>query len=248
MPIQGSHWTPSIEKKGFHQGFFFIEEAVAPPVVQEVEVGECGQDRSCGEPAEDGQVCPEPQVVAPLPVAESPLQVVFWNANGWNAQKCEQILETVKISGADMICISDARLDSFGRSYIEGYCKKLREATGKTWRKKLEARPERKPKCLIGGDIVFFSEECSKVSKTATSPYGTVSRINMLWKGAEVRVISVYRPYHGASDAIGSLRNAVTKLDPEFEDSFWDGALMHSDVPTLIGGDFNLGMKKWTTD
>ena len=111
-------------------------------------------------------------------------------------------------------------------------------------KEKKEARSERKPKCLIGGDIVFFSEECSKVTKTAISPYGKVSRISMLWKGAEVRVISVYRPYHGAMAAIGSLRNAVTKLDPEFEDSFWDGALMHSDVPNLIGGDFNLGMNE----
>ena len=189
-------------------------------------------------------VTPVAQESNPTQTTESPLQVVFWNANSWNTMKCDQLLETVRMSGADLICISDARLDSFGKAYIEGYCKKLRGATGKTWRGKLEARPDKKPKCMIGGDIVFFSEECSKVTKTAITPYGTVSRINMLWKGAEVRVVSIYRPYPGAEGAVGSLRNAVTKLDPDFEDSFWDGALTHSDVPMLIGGDFNLGMNE----
>ena len=95
-----------------------IEEVDPQLEVPEVEGVECGDVSCSGELTEASCACPGPQKVTPRPVAESPLQVVFWNANAWNAQKCEQILETVRISGADLICISDARLDSHGRSYI----------------------------------------------------------------------------------------------------------------------------------
>ena len=79
--------------------------------------------------------------MAPLgpPTRVAVLKVIFWNANTWNSQNCEKLVETVSVSNADVICIVDARLDNFKTRYIGGYCNTLHRATGKTWRAKLEA-------------------------------------------------------------------------------------------------------------
>ena len=57
--------------------------------------------------------------------------MVFWNANGWNAQNCEKVALTVNEAGADVLCITDARLDASRSRYISGYCHTLKKATGK---------------------------------------------------------------------------------------------------------------------
>ena len=41
------------------------------------------------------------------------LKVVFWNANTWKSQNCEKLLDTIISADADVICISDARLDAY---------------------------------------------------------------------------------------------------------------------------------------
>ncbi len=148
---------------------------------------------------------------------------------------CEKISDTVRDSGADILCVTDARMDPHKNRFLDGYLQTLRKATGKVWRGKIEHRPTRNTKCLVGGDIIFFSENCSKVSKSVILPYGTASSLRVTWGGREIKVISVYRPYDGPESA-GSLRTAVTRLDNEFEDSFWKAILAQSNIPTIIGG------------
>ena len=48
------------------------------------------------------------------------LKVVFWNANTWKSQNLEKLMDTITGSNADVVCISDARLDAFKDRYIGG--------------------------------------------------------------------------------------------------------------------------------
>jgi exonuclease III len=123
------------------------------------------------------------------------LKVVFWNANCWNSINCEKIAATALSSDADVICITDARSDQQKSRYLDGYLATLKRVTGKNWRGKIESRASRKSKCSVGGDILFFSDQCSKVAKTALLPLGTATCLKLVWGGKEFRIISVYRPY-----------------------------------------------------
>jgi exonuclease III len=191
---------------------------------------------------------PSPPLAPPgLQTKVAELKVIFWNANTWNAQNCEKLVETASVSNADVICIIDARLDNFKTRYIGGYCNTLHRATGKTWRAKLEARPDRRMKCMVGGDIIFYSEKCTKVVKNPTLPYGTISTLTLIWEGISVKVLSVYRPYENKEASEGALRTAVLKVNADFEADFWDEITKVSDVPTIIGGDFNLGVSDLDT-
>ncbi len=187
----------------------------------------------------------ELDIVRPPPetTATSDLNIVFWNANGWNSMSCERISDTVRSSGADILCITDARMDPHKNRFLDGYLLSLRKATGKVWRGKIEHRPAKRTKCSVGGDIIFFSENCSKVSKSSLLPYGTASSLRLTWGGREIKIISVYRPYDGPESA-GSLRTAVTRLDEQFEETFWDLILAQSNVSTIIGEDFIMKEKE----
>ena len=76
--------------------------------------------------------------------------------------------------------------------------------------------------------------------KTAILPYGTLSAISMVWEGVNVRILSAYRPYDSKEASEGALRNASIKANSDFEEAFWAEVCKQSDVPTLIGGDFNM--------
>ena len=115
-----------------------------------------------------------------------------------------------------------------------------KRVTGKTWGGKIEYRASRKSKCTVGGDILFFSDLCSKVVKTALLPLGTASRLKLVWGGKEYRIVSVYRPYDSPSSSVGSLRSAMNKVTADFEETFWSLVLKDSEVTTVIGGDFNM--------
>ena len=129
-------------------------------------------------------------------------------------------MDTIVGSKADVVCISDARLDAYKDRYIGGYCFSMQKATGKRWRAKFEPRPDRRTKCLVGGDIIFFSEKCSSVVKTPLLPYGTLSSTSLVWEGAKVRILSIYRPYDSKESSEGALRTAIIKVVPDFEKEF----------------------------
>ena len=152
----------------------------------------------------------------------SKIKVIFWNANGWDASNCEKLAEIARSAAADVICVTDARMDPSKVRFMNGYLSTLKRFTRKRWRGKFEARPVRGTKCVVGGDIIFFSEKCSKVVKDPLLPYGTVSVLRLVWEETPMRVVSVYKPYKSAEEADGSLIKAVSKLVEEFEETFWD--------------------------
>ena len=186
----------------------------------------------------------DPAYLIPANTRAAEFKAIFWNANTWNAQNCEKLVASVTESKADVICITDARLDNFKVRYIGGYCHTLQKATGKSWRAKLEARPDRRLKCMVGGDILFYSEKCTKVIKSPLLPYGTVSSLSLLWEGVNIRVISAYRPYDNKEASEGALRTAALRVLPGFEEAFWEEITKPSDVKTIIGGDFNMGVEE----
>jgi len=153
---------------------------------------------------------------------------------------CDKVMETVKSNDADVLCVLDARMDPHKKRYMGGYLQQLRKHTGKVWRGKIEPRPGRHTGCLIGGEVTFYSEHCSGVIKKPLTAYGTSSLITLIWKGMEIRIISVYRPYEAQTDAEGSLRAAVLKNNEDFEESLWEKIMEKSPSKTIIGGDFNL--------
>ena len=92
-------------------------------------------------------------------IGRANLKVIFWNANCWNAVNCEKIAEVARSSDADVICVTNARMDASKARFMNGYTSTLKRLTGNTWRGKFEARPARGSKCVVGGDIIFFSEK-----------------------------------------------------------------------------------------
>ena len=81
---------------------------------------------------------------------ERKMKTVFWNANAWNAQNCEKVADVVKRANADVLCITDARMDEGRARYMHGYLSTLKRLTGKNWRGKMEPMPARRTKCSVG--------------------------------------------------------------------------------------------------
>ena len=124
---------------------------------------------------------------------------------------------------------------------MHGYQNTLKKVTGKNWRGKFEPLPSRRTKCSVGGDVIFYSDECSKVVKRLILPHGILSSLDFVWGGTQMRVLSVYRPYVGAKEAEGALRTLAQSIVPGFEKRLWEEMLKPSAVKTLIGGDLNMG-------
>ena len=38
------------------------------------------------------------------------LRSIFWNANGWNKDRCDRIAQVAQEENADVICITDAKM------------------------------------------------------------------------------------------------------------------------------------------
>jgi hypothetical protein len=62
---------------------------------------------------------------------EKKMKTVFWTANAWNAQNCEKVADVVKRSNADVLCITDAKMDEEKTRYMHGYLDTLKGLTGK---------------------------------------------------------------------------------------------------------------------
>jgi hypothetical protein len=169
------------------------------------------------------------------------MKTVFWNANAWNAQNCEKVADVVKRSNADVLCITDAKMDEGRTRYMHGYLNTLKRVTGKNWRGKMEPMPARRTKCFVGGDVIFYSDLCSKVVKRPILPHGILSSLDFVWGGTQMKVLSVYRPYVGAKETEGAFRTLAQSIIPGFEKHLWEEMLKPSAVKTFIGKDLNMG-------
>ena len=105
----------------------------------------------------------------------------------------------------------------------------------------MESMPARRTKCSVGGDVIFYSDLCSKVVKRPILPHGILSSLDFVWGGTQLKVFSVYRPYVGVKEAEGALRTLAQSTVPGFEKRLWEEMLKPSAVKTLIGGDLNMG-------
>jgi hypothetical protein len=166
---------------------------------------------------------------------------VFWTANAWNAQNCEKVADVVKRANAEVLCITDAKMDEGRTRYMHGYLSTQKRRTGKNWRGQLEPMPFRRTKCSVGSDVIFYSDMCSKEVKRPIIPHGILSSLDFVWGGTQMKGLSVYRPYVGAKETEGAFRNLAHSIVPGFERRLWEEMLKPSAVRTLIGGELNMG-------
>ena len=171
--------------------------------------------------------------------------IIFWNCNGWNGDvtidKASLLGEVAKDEEAELICVTDVRLDEFGG--LKGkssVCRALERITGKTWRGEYITRKEDK---RIGGTYIFHTIDWTNVSIKAALKYGVITEINGTWQGKKYRVLSVYRPCYGNNE--GSLRVTMDlEHKMKFEEKFWNKLNEASVEKCIIGGDFNMGKEQ----
>jgi exonuclease III len=168
------------------------------------------------------------------------MKIIFWNSNGWEQDRCNKIAEVAFEEDADVICITDARMDPNREAHVKGYEKILDRITGKKWRIKMTCRPGKRKGCFVGGSLLMTSHNCANVRRVGLVKYGVVDKAEMIWLGQKVTVISTYRPYE--NDAKGSLRSALKKeYEGNFEDKYWDSIRENTRKGrVVIGGDFNM--------
>ena len=150
-----------------------------------------------------------------------------------------EIAQIANEEDADVICITDARMDPNRDSHMRIYEKILNKETGKKWRSKLTYRPGFKRGCYMGGSILFTSHNCADVRRLGIIEYGIMDRIDLKWRKTKVGILSTYRPYE--NDAKGSLRTTASKGTEDFEEYYWDNLDRNTGGKNIIvGGDFNL--------
>ena len=103
--------------------------------------------------------------------------VVFWNCNGWHGDgtidKASLLGGVASDEEAELICVTDVRLDEFGG--LKGkssVCRTLERITGKTWRGEYITRKEDK---RIGGTYIFHTIDWTNVSIKAALKYGVIT-------------------------------------------------------------------------
>jgi exonuclease III len=168
------------------------------------------------------------------------MKIIFWNSNGWEQDRCNKIAEVAFEEDADVICITDARMDPNREAHVKGYEKILDRITGKKWRIRMTCRPGKRKGCFVGGSLLMTSHNCANVRRVGLVKYGVVDKAEMIWLGQKVTVISTYGPYE--NDAKGSLRSALKKeYEGNFEDKYWDSIRENTRKGrVVIGGDFNM--------
>ena len=167
--------------------------------------------------------------------------VIFWNCNGWRGDgtidKADLLGAIAKDEGAEMMCITDVRLDNLdGMRGIKGICRRIGTSTGKTWAGVYISRREDKKS---GGTYIFHTIDWTKIKIIEKMKYGVVTEITGNWNGKKHKIVSVYRPCY--SSAEGSLRLAMD-LDwkGRFEEKFWDSINETCEAQCIVGGDFNM--------
>ena len=137
---------------------------------------------------------------------------------------------------ADVICITDARMDSNREAHIKGYERILDKVTGKKWRMKMTCRPGNRKGCYVGGSLLMTSHNCANVRRVGLIKYGVQDKVEMIWRGQKITVIATYRPYD--NEAKGSLKK---EYEGSFEDKYWSTLRENTRRgKTIIGGDFNM--------
>jgi hypothetical protein len=91
------------------------------------------------------------------------LKVIFWNSNGWNRERCEKIAMETEKTDADIICLTDTRMNPVRDTQMKTYEKMMDRITGKKWKGRSVNIPGYSRGCLVGGSILLTSYNCSNV-------------------------------------------------------------------------------------
>ena len=156
--------------------------------------------------------------------------------------KSQKIASLAYSSKADVILITDARIDSWRlKTAVESFSKTLQKATGKVWSGEATPRHELH---RVGGNLIMCSNKITKPKIKHLMPLGVLSSLDGKWKNQDFSFLSVYRPPLDGTDT--SLRALTTKaLDCDMVDVLWERINLKMDLgPTWLTGDFNLSPSK----
>ena len=110
---------------------------------------------------------------------EDRLRVIFWNSNGWDKERCDRVAQVAAEEQADVICLTDVRMDQGRKKGLKSYESILEKATGRSWKGKLTARSGKKRKCYVGGSLLMTSHRCSDERYTELMEYGVMNKTDI---------------------------------------------------------------------
>ena len=176
-------------------------------------------------------------VVDPI-VPKEKLRSIFWNSNGWNADKGQKFAELTAAEGASIIGITDTRIKvtDMGKK-LSTLLFFLEIKTKLKWRGKaypMIAGAE------SGGSILAVSDRFMDAKFTEILPGGILTGVKGNWGKFKLNIGLLYRPSMGKGT--GSLRQKAKaiigkELDQGIIESIGGMALQGN---LLLGGDFNL--------
>ena len=148
----------------------------------------------------------EPPTVSKTAAVGSPLVAISWNSNSWDIHKSQKIAALADSSKADVILITDTRIDSWRvKAVVDNFSKLLQKLTGKIWTG--EASPKHDIH-RVGGNLIMHSNKITRPKITHLMPLGVLSSLDGKWKSQDFSFLSIYRPPIEGSDT--SVRSLVT--------------------------------------
>ena len=160
-----------------------------------------------------------PPIIKPTPKSGSPLVAISWNCNSWDIHKGLKIASLAHTSKADVILITDARIDSWRlKSAVDSFSKTLQKATGKVWNGEASSKHELH---RVGGNLMMFSNKIIKPKIKHLMPLGVLSSLDGKWKNHDFSFLSVYRPpLDGTDTSLRALTSNALKCD--MEEVLWE--------------------------
>ena len=149
----------------------------------------------------------------------APLLSVCWNCNSWDAHKSQKIAALVATNHADVILITDARIDGWRlKTSVENFAGILQKSTGKIWDGVATPKHDLH---RVGGNLIMYSNKITRPKFKHLMPLGVFSSLDGRWKDQDFSFLLVYRPPTDGTET--SLRALVTsKIGKDMEEKLWD--------------------------
>jgi hypothetical protein len=157
---------------------------------------------------------PIPRVTQELGPA---LVAICWNSNSWDVHKSQKIASLAHTSHADVILITDSRIDSWRlNSAVNNFAKVLQQSTGKIWNGEATSKHRLH---RVGGNLIMFSNKVWRPKIEHLMPLGVLSSFDGRWNDQDFSFLSIYRPPIDGTDT--SLRALVNnELGSDMERNF----------------------------
>jgi hypothetical protein len=116
------------------------------------------------------------------PLMTGLLKACFWNANSWNRLKALKIAELANSSDLDVICVTDARIDSWrAQAAVNSFAAILNNTISKVWKGLVSPKHG---KYSVRGDIVMYSKIIVKPNIEHIIPCGVLTELTCRWGGS----------------------------------------------------------------